>query len=213
MADYKLAENGVIRNSDGAFIPNAPGNRDWQAYQDWLNAGNTPDPQYTLAEAQAKAIANIKANANSRIDAFYPIYRQMNINNLQGFVQADKDRMWAYINARRNYSDSREADINAAVDANSALAITWESALKVVDEVVSSQADGSNTTFKLANRPLVNSSGEDATISDVSVLVNGTPATVSFINIGNKWNEDASVVLDVVPAAGDTVLVTYYYKI
>jgi hypothetical protein len=36
--------NIIIRNSDNAFIPNDPGNIDWQAYQTWLAQGNTPDP-------------------------------------------------------------------------------------------------------------------------------------------------------------------------
>jgi hypothetical protein len=36
--------NIIQRNSDGAFIPNDPGNRDWQAYQAWLAAGNVPNP-------------------------------------------------------------------------------------------------------------------------------------------------------------------------
>lgn len=34
----------IIRLADGAFIPADPGNTDWQAYQQWLAAGNTPDP-------------------------------------------------------------------------------------------------------------------------------------------------------------------------
>ena len=34
----------VIRDVDNATIPNDPDNMDWQAYQDWLTAGNTPSP-------------------------------------------------------------------------------------------------------------------------------------------------------------------------
>lgn len=36
---------GIVRALDGALIPADPGNTDWQAYQAWLEAGNTPaDP-------------------------------------------------------------------------------------------------------------------------------------------------------------------------
>lgn len=34
--------NVIKRLPDNAFIPNDPANTDWQAYQKWLNAGNTP---------------------------------------------------------------------------------------------------------------------------------------------------------------------------
>ncbi len=44
MADYKLNSFGVIRERDGALVPPDMGNVDWQAYQQWLIAGNTPDP-------------------------------------------------------------------------------------------------------------------------------------------------------------------------
>jgi hypothetical protein len=45
MAEYKLMKNDVIiRTKDGAFIPNDDTNRDRAEYNDWLAAGNTPDP-------------------------------------------------------------------------------------------------------------------------------------------------------------------------
>lgn len=36
--------NVVQRVSDGAFIPADPRNTDYQAYQTWVAAGNTPQP-------------------------------------------------------------------------------------------------------------------------------------------------------------------------
>jgi hypothetical protein len=45
MAAYQLtATTAVIREADGAFIPDDPANRDWIIYVAWLAAGNVPDP-------------------------------------------------------------------------------------------------------------------------------------------------------------------------
>jgi hypothetical protein len=42
---YQLTTSTSIKRlSDGAFIPNDPGNRDYRDYLDWLEAGNTPLP-------------------------------------------------------------------------------------------------------------------------------------------------------------------------
>ena len=42
---YQLTTGtSIIRLSDGAFIPNDPGNTDYREYLDWLEAGNTPEP-------------------------------------------------------------------------------------------------------------------------------------------------------------------------
>jgi hypothetical protein len=42
---YQLTTStSIIRLSDGAIIPNDPGNRDYRDYLDWLEAGNTPEP-------------------------------------------------------------------------------------------------------------------------------------------------------------------------
>lgn len=42
MYQLLLKSDGVLRLSDNANIPNEPKNRDWQAYQVWLELGNTP---------------------------------------------------------------------------------------------------------------------------------------------------------------------------
>lgn len=39
-----VANYGIRRLPDQAWIPNDPGNTDWQAYQEWLAAGNQPLP-------------------------------------------------------------------------------------------------------------------------------------------------------------------------
>jgi hypothetical protein len=44
MAAYQLSRIGVVREFDGASIPNDPKNRDWRKYQAWVVGGNTPDP-------------------------------------------------------------------------------------------------------------------------------------------------------------------------
>lgn len=44
MIKYEETENGVKDRETGASIPNAPGNRHWREYQEWLAEGNTPVP-------------------------------------------------------------------------------------------------------------------------------------------------------------------------
>ena len=42
---YQLTSgDSILRLSDNAFIPQAPGNRDYAEYLEWLDAGNTPEP-------------------------------------------------------------------------------------------------------------------------------------------------------------------------
>ena len=47
---YKLAKDkdgevvSVIRTTDGACIPIAPDNTDYQKYLEWVAQGNTPEP-------------------------------------------------------------------------------------------------------------------------------------------------------------------------
>jgi hypothetical protein len=75
---YTLTNTSDVLRSDGAAIPADLRNVDWQAYQSWLAAGNTPTPaptpapiapahvsrrQFFQAAAQAGIISNAEALA------------------------------------------------------------------------------------------------------------------------------------------------------
>lgn len=49
------------------------------------------------------------------IDTLYPLYKQNNINNLQGYTQTQKDEMWQFINEQRDYCNTQEVHIAEAI--------------------------------------------------------------------------------------------------
>ena len=57
---YKLSQQPelmIIRLADGAHIPVAPGNRDYEEYKVWLAEGNSPEPaDVTPADVQLRAM-------------------------------------------------------------------------------------------------------------------------------------------------------------
>jgi hypothetical protein len=80
MTGYRLIDglDGVQRTSDGAFIPSAAGNRDWQAYQAWLAEGNTPDPlpgptPDDLLRAKLAAGIEITSSGSASLNGTYAI--------------------------------------------------------------------------------------------------------------------------------------------
>ena len=65
MSKYYTKDGLVYRSHDNAQIPAWTGNSDWDAYQAWLAAGNTPLP-YVPDPAEAQAA--LKAAAQAALD-------------------------------------------------------------------------------------------------------------------------------------------------
>lgn len=130
---YKLTKNNfVIRLSDNAHIPNAPGNRDWDEYQKWIAKGNSPVPAESLAETKTRRIGEIRADAGARILARHPDYKQRNLlarlhelhdKRLDGLAltapeQAEVTNFraaWDWVRQTRQASNDAEAKVSSAV--------------------------------------------------------------------------------------------------
>lgn len=65
---YKLQQNGVKRLSDGASMPFADGNMDYEEYKQWLSEGNTPEPEFSEAELLSKVKAEIEQAIQNMLD-------------------------------------------------------------------------------------------------------------------------------------------------
>lgn len=68
---YKLTRDNssIVRLSDNAYIPIAQGNRDYNEYQEWLVAGNTPEPAETEQEKSTRIQMETNAEARAYLAA------------------------------------------------------------------------------------------------------------------------------------------------
>ena len=68
---YKLQDGGhsIKRLSDGAGIPRNTGNKDYRAFLEWEGKGNTPEPEFTLAEIKSARNSEIEAAGRKRVEA------------------------------------------------------------------------------------------------------------------------------------------------
>ena len=67
MIRYKLTEDGVIDRETHSAIPKDNKNADWREYLKWLEAGNTPEEQETVAEKRAIAKQRIKRQLDQHL--------------------------------------------------------------------------------------------------------------------------------------------------
>lgn len=77
MADYKLKEDGgVIRYFNGANIPDAEGNRDWQDYLQYVTDGGLTDPAESLETVFKKVHKEINEICRSCNNALFPYSKE-----------------------------------------------------------------------------------------------------------------------------------------
>ena len=62
---YKLiGTKSVKRLTDGACVPFADGNRDYEEYKLWLSEGNTPEPEFSEEEIAQQELTKQIQEAN-----------------------------------------------------------------------------------------------------------------------------------------------------
>ena len=109
----KIQGQGYLLNGTMHVPGNADGNREYELIKKWLADGNTPEPEFTEDELEAKRIQSIKAKAAELITSKYPDYKQLNIIRIGG---AELETMSAYIDSIRKISNKAEQDGTKAED-------------------------------------------------------------------------------------------------
>lgn len=101
---YKLiGQNLVKRLTDGAYIPFADGNRDYEDYKQWLSEGNTPEPEFTAEELAQKELqtkiteASLYLKETDWVDS-YKLRHDLGLE----LIPEDSSK-WVIINKRAEY--------------------------------------------------------------------------------------------------------------
>jgi len=102
---YKLNQNSVTRLADGACLPLADGNRDYEEYKQWLSEGNIPEPEFTQAELDAIAKEQAKQEALTKIATLEASQlrsiRELMLDPTNAFAKTKLEDIEAQIQAER----------------------------------------------------------------------------------------------------------------
>ena len=63
----KIQQNGYLLNGM-MFVPQADGNKEYEAIKEWLSEGNTPEPEFTEEELQAELKVELKAQIAKQLE-------------------------------------------------------------------------------------------------------------------------------------------------
>mgnify|MGYP000918086386 CR=1 FL=1 len=92
---YKLIGiNSVKRLADGACIPFADGNIDYEEYKLWLEKGNTPEPEFTEEELRTKFENEFRQNRDSLLSTVVDHYQKPLVWESLTTEQQDKVRAY-----------------------------------------------------------------------------------------------------------------------
>jgi hypothetical protein len=64
MAKYTLLQDGTYKNNETGWTGIRPGNWMFEDVQAWLDAGNTPDPEFTEKEIEDNQWNDLRINRN-----------------------------------------------------------------------------------------------------------------------------------------------------
>jgi len=127
ISTVKIAGNGYVVNGT-QFVPHDIQNRHYGLVQEWLDKGNTPEPEHTPAELEAQRISQIKQKAGVAINELLPEWKQRNLlaraielidpaHTMTPVEQAELNKIraaWASIKGIRASSNAAEASGAAA---------------------------------------------------------------------------------------------------
>ena len=82
----KLQGNGYLVN-DSMTVPNSSGNRHWQAVQQWISEGNTPELEFTQIEIDQKVIQD----NNSQITQELAVLDRASIRDIREWIAKQLD--------------------------------------------------------------------------------------------------------------------------
>ena len=92
---YKLiGTKSVKRLVDGACIPFADGNRDYEEYKLWLAEGNIPEPELTKEELRTKFENEFRQNRNKLLSTVVDHYQKPLVWESLTIEQQDKVRVY-----------------------------------------------------------------------------------------------------------------------